>query len=77
MDGKRWNKGNREFMKTIESLNNGDFIFIDLFGKEEKVTVFSAGDNKYDENGNYKKGESVAARPQTGKRLLHRSGYSI
>ena len=42
-------------MKTIESLNNGDFIFIDLFGKEEKVTVFSAGDNKYDENGNYKK----------------------
>ena len=55
MDGKRWNKGNREFMKLIESLNNGDFIFIDLFGKEEKVTVFSAGDNKYDENGNYKK----------------------
>lgn len=42
-------------MKTIEKLNSGDFIKIDLFGKEKKVEVFSAGDNRFDENGNYKK----------------------
>ncbi len=41
-------------MKTIEKLNSGDIIKIDLFGKEEKVEVFSAGDNQFDENGNYK-----------------------
>lgn len=41
-------------MKTIQNLNSGDFITIDLFGKEEKVEVFSTGDNRFDENGNYK-----------------------
>jgi len=41
-------------MKTIEKLNSGDLIEIDLFGKEEKVEVFSTGDNQFDENGDYK-----------------------
>ncbi len=41
-------------MKTIEKLNSGDTIVIDLFGKEEEVEVFSAGDNQFDENGDYK-----------------------
>lgn len=41
-------------MKRIEKLNNGDFITIELFGREEKVEVFSAGDNQFDENGDYK-----------------------
>lgn len=41
-------------MKTIDKLNSGDFIRIDLFGKEESVEVFSTGDNQFDENGDYK-----------------------
>ncbi len=41
-------------MKTIEKLNSGDSIVIDLFGKEKEVEVFSAGDNQFDENGDYK-----------------------
>lgn len=41
-------------MKTIEKLNSGDFIKIDLFGKEENVEVFSTGDNQFNENGDYK-----------------------
>lgn len=38
----------------IENLKNGDFITIDLFGKEKKVEVFSCGDNRFDEAGNDK-----------------------
>ena len=41
-------------METIEKLNSGDFIEINLFGKEEEVEVFSTGDNQFDENGDYK-----------------------
>lgn len=41
-------------MKTIHNLKYGEFIIIILFGKEEKVEVFSTGDNQFDENGNYK-----------------------
>lgn len=41
-------------MKTIEKLNSGDYIKIDLFGKEENVEVFSTGHNQFDEDGNYK-----------------------
>ena len=41
-------------MKTIDKLNSGDYISINLFGKEEEVEVFSTGDNQFDENGNYK-----------------------
>ena len=37
----------------IQSLNSGDFITVNLFGKEKTIEVFSAGDNKFDENGNY------------------------
>jgi len=38
----------------IQELNNNDRIKINLFGNEKEVRVFSTGDNKYDENGNYK-----------------------
>lgn len=41
-------------METIQNLKNGDFITIDLFGKETEVEVFSTGDNRFDEDGNYK-----------------------
>ncbi len=41
-------------MKTIDKLNSGDLITIDLFGKKEEVEVFSAGDNQFDENGDFK-----------------------
>lgn len=41
-------------MKMIKDLKDGDFITIDLFGKEEKVKIFSTGDNRFDEAGNYK-----------------------
>lgn len=35
-------------------MKNNDTVTIDYFGKEKSVKVFSTGDNKYDENGNYK-----------------------
>ena len=38
----------------IEKLSSGDRITIELFGQEKEVEVFSFGDNRYDENGNYK-----------------------
>ena len=41
-------------MKSITNLNNGDYIAINLFGKEKNVEVFSTGDNQYDENGDPK-----------------------
>ena len=41
-------------METIEKLNSGDYIKINLFGKEQKVEIFSTGDNRFDENGDYK-----------------------
>ena len=48
------NGGDEIHMKKIEKLNSGDFVDVDLFGKEEKLEVFSAGDNQFDENGDYK-----------------------
>lgn len=41
-------------MERIEKLNSEDEITIELFGKEERVQVFSTGDNQFDENGHYK-----------------------
>lgn len=41
-------------MELITNLNNSDEITINLFGKEESVMVFSTGDNRYDEDGDYK-----------------------
>lgn len=41
-------------MELITSLNDNDEITINLFGKEESVTVFSTGDNRYDEDGDDK-----------------------
>ncbi len=38
----------------FERLNSGDTITITLFGKEEDIEVFSAGDNQYDEDGDFK-----------------------
>ena len=40
--------------EKIKSLNNNDKIQIDLFGHKKWVSVFSTGDNRFDENGNYK-----------------------
>ena len=40
--------------EEIKNLNNNDEIQIDLFGHKKWVTVFSTGDNMFDENGNYK-----------------------
>ena len=41
-------------MEIINHLNSGDFITINLFGKDKEVKVFSTGDNQFDETGNYK-----------------------
>ena len=41
-------------METINNLKSGDFITINLFGKDKEVKVFSTGDNQFDETGNYK-----------------------
>lgn len=41
-------------MDRIQNLRSGDFITINLFGKEKSIEVFSTGDNQFDENGNYK-----------------------
>ena len=41
-------------MELITSLMDNDEITINLFGKEESVLVFSTGDNRYDEEGDYK-----------------------
>lgn len=38
----------------FERLNSGDTITITLFGKEEDIEVFSAGDNQYGEDGDFK-----------------------
>lgn len=40
--------------KTINELRNNDYIQINLFNKVKRVAVFSTGDNRFDENGNYK-----------------------
>ncbi len=39
---------------NVESLNNEDKIYADIFGKVTEVEVISTGDNQYDENGNHK-----------------------
>lgn len=38
----------------ISNLNNNDEIKMKLFGKEKILKVFSTGDNKFDEKGQYK-----------------------
>lgn len=43
-----------EQSKTINELKNNDYVQINLFNKVKKVVVLSTGDNKFDENGNYK-----------------------
>lgn len=37
-----------------QDLKDGEFITINLFGKEKKVDVTCTGDNRFDENGEYK-----------------------
>ena len=41
-------------MTEIKELKSEDYITIRLFDKEEKVMVISTGDNKFDEEGDYK-----------------------
>ncbi len=36
------------------NIKNNDKITITMFGKSETVSVFSTGDNQFDENGDYK-----------------------
>lgn len=43
-----------EQSKTINELKNNDYVQINLFNKVKKVVVLSTGDNKFEENGNYK-----------------------
>lgn len=38
----------------FQELKNGDYITIDVFGKEKSVKVVSTGDNRFDEKGDYK-----------------------
>lgn len=38
----------------IQALNSGDTITISLFGRDKEVEVFSTGENRFDESGNYK-----------------------
>ena len=49
-------------MEIINHLNSGDFITINLFGKDKEVKVFSTGDNQFDETGNYKDDGFVKAK---------------
>ena len=42
-------------MGAIKELSTGDCITVNLFGKEKSVEVFCTGDNRFDENGAYKK----------------------
>ena len=41
-------------MKRIQTLNNGDSITINLFGKEQEIEVICTGDNQFNETGDYK-----------------------
>ncbi len=43
-------------MERITALNSGDYITVELFGREQDVEVFSTGDNRYDEGGDDKEG---------------------
>lgn len=52
--GERFESG--EDRAKIHALKNNDVITISMFGKPKKVKVFSTGDNRYDENGDHKKG---------------------
>ena len=38
----------------LEAWNSGEELTIQVFGKETEVSVFSVGDNCFDENGEYK-----------------------
>lgn len=44
----------RNDTEMIQALNSGDTITISLFGRDTEVRVFSTGENRFDENGNYK-----------------------
>ncbi len=35
-------------------MHNNDKVSVNMFGKEKELRVFCTGDNKFDENGNYK-----------------------
>lgn len=39
---------------NITSLKDSETISLNIFGKERQLTVFSCGDSRFDENGNYK-----------------------
>ena len=41
-------------MEKYENMRNYDIIKINVFGKEKEVDVFSTGDNKFDEECDYK-----------------------
>lgn len=43
---------NNQFV--ISKLSNNDVIKIKMFDKEKELVVFSTGDNRFDENGNYR-----------------------
>ena len=38
----------------LEAWNSGDHLTIRVFGKETEVSVFSLGDSRFDENGDYR-----------------------
>lgn len=44
----------KEKPMKIEKLNDMEKIKVRIFGKERELEVFSVGDNRSDENGNYK-----------------------
>lgn len=51
------NESNIKETSKIENYSkmcNNDVIKINMFGKEKELTVFCTGNNKFDENGNYK-----------------------
>lgn len=41
-------------MEKFIALNSSDTITVNIFGKERKIEVFSTGDNRFDEEGDYK-----------------------
>lgn len=41
-------------MEKFTALNSSDTITVNIFGKERKIEVFSTGDNRFDEEGDYK-----------------------
>lgn len=38
----------------LKNIKNGDFITVIIFGREEQIEILCTGDNRFDDNGNYK-----------------------